>query len=171
MKEDSPGWFSAPRYYTQIDRESADPVTVFEIPDTAEVSSERPGIPFLHLEPGSRLVRVRDVDGRELGVIRSEGMFPRMKYTMRRSGEVVWVLRLRSVVLKRHALEHISGRWSVDTPFFWWQQLTGSCEGAQRLVGKVGPTKRLWLLWVEPGRATKDLMAAVAFLHRNWWRS
>jgi hypothetical protein len=167
----SPTWFSAPRYYTQIGGESADPVTVFEIPDNAEVSSEQPGTPFLHLEPSVRLVRVRDVDGQEQGIIRSDGIVPRTRYVMRRDGAVVWVLRARSFVFKRHALEHRSSEWIFETPFFWWQQLTGSCEGAPRLVGRVGPTKRLWSIWVEPGRDTKDIMAAVAFMHRNWWRS
>ena len=173
MKEqDSPAWFSAPRYYTQVRGGAADPVTVFEIPDNVEVSSEQPGTPILHLEPGSRLVRVTDVDGQERGIIRSEGILPRTKYAMRRDGAAVWVLRSRSLVLKRHALTHGSAEWIFDTPFFWWQQLAGTCDGAQRLGGSLlAPTKRLWFLWVEPGRDTHDLLAAVAFMHRNWWRS
>jgi len=168
--DQSPAWFNAPRYYSQIDG-AVGPVTVFEIPDSLEVSSKEPGKVFLWLEPSSRVVRVRDVEGQERGIIRSEGMIPRTKYVLRRDGEVVWTLRARSVVLKRHALEHDHAHWIFDTPFFWWQDLAGQCEGSRRLVGKVGPTKRLWFVWVEPGKDDKDLMAAVAFMHRNWWRS
>ena len=62
-------WFDRPRYYTQVTGESADPVTVFGIPEDIEVSSEQPGTPVLRLEPGSRLVRVRDAVGMERGII------------------------------------------------------------------------------------------------------
>src|SRR5262245_44632041 len=99
-------WLNRPRYYTQVTSDAADPVTVFEIPDNVEVSSEQPGTPVLHLEPGSQFVRVRDADAEERGVICSEGIFPRTRYVMRRDGETVWVLSLRSLVLKRHLLTH-----------------------------------------------------------------
>lgn len=35
--------------------------------------------------------------------------------------------------------------WTFDTPFYWWQHLTGSLTGAPRLIGHVGPSKRIWL--------------------------
>jgi hypothetical protein len=34
----------------------------------------------------------------------------------------------------------------------------------------MGPVKRYWFLWVDPGRDDNDLLAALAFMHRRWWR-
>ena len=161
----------ARRYYSTIGGESADPVSVFTAADGEEVSSATPGTPCLHLEPRFRLVRVLDADGREEGVIRSEGIVPGVRYVMRRNGYLVWVFSVRSIVRKRHTLEPADGEtWTFDTPFFWWQHLTGTACGVPKLVGYVGPTKRVWLMWIEPGRDTHDLLAAVAFMHRKWWR-
>ena len=89
---------------------------------------------------------------------------------MHRNGELVWMLSVRSVVRKRHRLELPNGdSWTFDTPFFWWQNLTGTTSGALRLLGGNGPTMRIWLIWIEPGRDTFDLLAAIAFLHRQYW--
>jgi hypothetical protein len=64
-----PAWLKdGSRYYTQIGGEAADPVTVFDVADNEEASSEKPGTACLYLEPHFRLVRVRDVDGREQGI-------------------------------------------------------------------------------------------------------
>ena len=167
-----PGWLNDARwYYSEIGRAAADPVTVFSAVGRAEVSSANPGTPFLHLEPRFRLVRVLDADGREEGIIRSDGMVPGVRYVMRRNGNPVWRLSVRSIVRKRHALKPASGEtWRFDTPFFWWQHLTGTAGGVPKLLGRVGPTKKLWFIWVEPGRDTYDMLAAVAFMHRKWWR-
>jgi hypothetical protein len=88
---------------------------------------------------------------------------------MRRDGELVWRLSVRSVVRKHPALELADGgSWTFDTPFFWWQHLTGTALGAPRLLGSY-PTTRLWLMWVQPGWDKFDLLAGVAFLHRQRW--
>jgi hypothetical protein len=111
-------------------------------------------------------------DGCEEGIIESEGIVPGGRYLMRRNGNPVWTLSAKSFVRKRHTLELTGGEtWTFDTPFFWWQQLTGTACGVPKLLGYVGPTKRLWLIRVEPSRDTHDLLAAVAFMHRKWWRS
>jgi hypothetical protein len=164
-------WLSSGhRYYSQIGPESADPVTVFSA-GHEEVSSERPGTPCVYLQPGPRFVRVLDGDKNNRGMIRSEGLRALGRYVMRRDAEVVWVLTVRSVVRKRHTLCPVVGDdWTFDTPFFWWQQPAGSVSGSPRLIGRVGPTKRLWFMMIEPGRDTPDVLAAVAFVHRKWWR-
>jgi hypothetical protein len=91
---------------------------------------------------------------------------------MRQNGELVWVFSVRSIVRNRHALELANGdSWTFDTPFFWWQNLTGTAFGAPRLLGGLFvPTKRVWAMWIDPGRDTFDLLAAVAFMHRQYWR-
>jgi hypothetical protein len=75
------------------------------------------------------------------------------------------------VVRNRHRLRLTDGEtWTFDTPFYWWQHLTGSVARSRTLMGHIGPSKRIWLFGVEPGRVTDDVLAAVALLHRNWWR-
>ena len=120
---DGPTWLrSGHRYYSQIGPESTDPVTVFSAGDE-DVSSEKPGTPCVHLEPGFRVVRVLEADRQERGVIRAEGLLSLGRYVMRQGGEVVWVLSVRSVVRKHHALCPVVGdQWTFATPFFWWQQ-------------------------------------------------
>jgi hypothetical protein len=114
-------------------------------------------------------MRVLDAGGREEGVIRSEGFLPGTRYAMRRGGELAWTLSVRSIVRNRHAFEPAHGdSWTLHTPFFGCD-LKGTVLGAPGLVGTVGPVLWVWLVWIEPGRVTIDLLAAVAFLHRQWF--
>ena len=168
-----PAWMNEARwYYSLIGGESAQPVSVFDASDCDEVSSESPGTLCLHLEPRFRhspRLRVLDAGGREEGIIRSEGIVPGVRYVMRRSGNPVWTLSVRSFVRKRHTLVMADGdKWTFDTPFFWWQHLTGSSSCVPRLLGGVGPQVNIWLVWIEPGKDTHDLLAAMAFMHRQW---
>jgi hypothetical protein len=94
-----------------------------------------------------------------------------IRYVMRRDENPVWTLSIRSLVRKRHRLRFTdAGTWTFDTPFYSWQQFSGSLAGAPKLVGHVGPSKQIWLFGVEPNCETNDLLAAVALMHRNWWR-
>jgi hypothetical protein len=176
MKESRlPAWSDDARwYYSQFGPESALPVSVFDATGLDEVNSESPGTLCLRLEPRSHFsprARVLDASGREGGIIRSEGLVPGVRYAMRRSGELVWRLSVRSIVRKHHALELANGEsWTFDTPFFWWQHLTGAALGAPRLFGGIGPLWWIWTMYIEPGRDSFELLAAVAFLHRQWAR-
>jgi hypothetical protein len=170
-----PDWLDDARwYYSMIGEESAQPVSVFSSEDD-KVSSESPGTLCLRLEPRFRYssrLRVLDAGGREQGIIRSDGLVPFARYAMRRNREMVWKLSVRSIVRKRHALELANGdSWTFDTPFFWWQNLTGTACGAPRLFGHVASVMWIWLMWIEPGRDTFDVLAAVAFMHRQWFHS
>ena len=113
---------------------------------------------------------VFDALGREAGIVRSEGLVPGLRYSMRRNGELVWTLSVRSIVRKRRALELANGdSWTFNTPFFWWQwHLTGTAprpEAAGRHRSDDGALGHV----VAPGKDTFDVLAAVAFLHRQWW--
>ncbi|MGO9471312.1 MAG: hypothetical protein ACLQVF_45050 [Isosphaeraceae bacterium] len=170
-----PAWLDHARsYYSEIGgEESGDPVSVFDVSDTAEDSSDSPGTLCLRLEPqfpSLMRMRVLDAGGREQGVIRSEGLVPGVRYAMRRDGKLVWKLSVRSILRNRHTLELANGdSWRFDTPFFWWQNLTGTASGAPRLLGGlVVPTTMIWGMWIEPGRESRDLLAAVAYMHRQY---
>lgn len=170
----APAWLGdARQYYSEIGEKWTDPVGVFIPPDSDEVTSESPGTLCLRLEPQSRSsprVWVLDASGREVGIVEPEGFLPRTRYAMRQGRELVWMLSVRSVMRNRHALELADGdSWGFETPFFWWQHLTGTAFGARRLLGFVGPTKRYWLMQIEAGRDTFNVLTAVAFMHRQWW--
>ena len=170
-----PAWLDeARRYYSEIGGESTEPVSVFDASGREEVSSESPGTLCLRLEPRFRtspLVRVLDADGRDEGIIRAEGLVPGVRYAMRRNSELVWTLSVRSIV--RRAPRSATGEWrfvdvrhaillvaELDRHRFWRPRLKG---------GLVVPTKRVWAMYIEPGRDSFDLLAAIAFLHRQWW--
>ena len=110
-----------------------------------------------------------DAGGRVEGTIDREGLVPGVRYAMRRDGQLVWMLSVQSLVRKRHALELAHGDpWTFQTPFFWWQHLTGTALGVPRLLGGLGPGGWIWTMAIEPGRDTIELLAAVAFMHRQW---
>lgn len=171
MKPDPPAWLSDARvFYSRIEEGSKYPVSVF-IPPDGEVSARNPGTLRLRLQPSGRSLKVLDHQGSDEGVIRDEGLVRGIRYVMRRDENPVWMLSIRSVARKRHRLRLTDGEtWTFDTPFYWWQRLTGTRAGAPGLIGHVGPSKRVWIFRIEPGRETDDVLAAVALMHRNWWR-
>jgi hypothetical protein len=166
-------WDEARRFYSWIEAGLA-PVSVFDATGCEEVTSESPGTLCLRLEPRFRYsprLRILDAGGREEGIIDSGGMVPGVRYVMRRNGQLVWTLSVRSLVRKRHVLELAHGdTWTFDTPFFWWQHLTGSALGVPRLLGGLGTGGWIWIMAIERGRDTIELLAAVAFMHRQWSR-
>ncbi len=167
---ESPAWANdAEVYYSRIEMGRGDSVRVMKWPETGVPSEENPGKPYLRLAASFRQVRVLAANDTEHGVIRPRA--PGFGYAMRRSGELVWVLSNRSLVLRRHALSFASdGQWDVRTPFYWWLNVVCSENGALHVLGRVGPTKRFWQLWIQPGYDRVDVLAALAFLHRRWWR-
>jgi hypothetical protein len=171
MNSSQPAWFAEARpFYSKIEFTRGDPVSVFEPLDDV-VTDENPGTLCLRLQPDGPSLKVINAKGATEGIISAEGPIPGIRYVMRRSETIVWTLAVRSLLLKRHSLEQTLGdAWTFDTPFFWWQHLTGRVGAAPALVGHVGPRKRFWLVGIEPARDTNDLRAAVALMHRNWWR-
>ncbi len=171
MSEVLPMWMNdARQYYSQILPESRDSLTVFAFAKDQDVSSAAPGTPRLHLQRESPGMRVRTADGQDVGTVRFT--IPGVKYVMWRGDEVVWTLSVRSWLRKHWSLE-IAGSesWSFDTPFFWWQHLRGRTGDTPKLLGRVGPRKFLWFMWVQPGADTDDLLAALGVMHRAWWHS
>jgi len=165
-----PVWASeAEAYYSRVQDDAGHAVSVMKYPEAGDVSDANPGTLCLRLAASFRKVRVVDACGTEHGVIRPRG--PGFGYAMRRSGELMWTLSNRSLVLRRHALRFANdGQWDVRTPFYWWLNVVCSEQGVTHALGRVGPVKRLWQLWVRPGDDRVDVLAALAFLHRRWWR-
>jgi hypothetical protein len=138
-------------------------------PSEGDASDANPGELCLRLVAGFREIRVVDARGAEHGLVRP--LAPGLGWEMRRAEQTIWSVRSRSVVLRRHALEFPGiGSWDVRTPFFWWMNIWCRQDDATKVLGQVGPRKWLWFLWVAPGTDTIDVLSAVAFLHRRWWR-
>ncbi len=162
---DIPDWMDrAARYYSMIEDDRRDSVRLM-----GDATEKTPGTLRLRLVAAFRRVRVLDAAGQEIGLIRPRP--PGLGFTMRRGGSSVWTVSSRSLVMRRHALTFSNGdRWNVHTPFYWWRNIVAEHGGATHVLGQVGHIKRFWLLWVEPGRDDHDLLAALAFMHRRWWR-
>ena len=146
---------------------------MFAVDDAPEVNEQAPGRLCLRLEPQRRVLRVVTPDGGVLGTIHHEGILPYRRKVMRNASGTVWTLTVRSLVRNRHRLQIGDGETLiVETPFYWWQPLTAGPRFDRKpgLVGMVGPTKAFWKMWIEPGRDRLDLLAAMACLHRQWWR-
>jgi hypothetical protein len=166
----TPDWIEdARRYYSRIEVDRRDSVQVLTLPEEGDVSDKNPGALCMRLAVEGRDVRVLDAAGHEEGLIRSQG--PGLGYSMRRDDLSVWAVSTRSIFMRHHDLRFSDGRtWHVSTPFFWWMNIVCTEDGAPRALGQVGPRKWLWFLWIEPGRDHRDVLSALAFMHRRWWR-
>ena len=173
MQDEQPAWLQSWRfYYSRIQGGRRDPVAIFAGDGSSELSERNPGRLVIRLEPQAPGLRVLAANSQTLGSIQHEGVFPFRRSVMVKEGALVWTLSVRSLVGKRYVLQLADGdRWTFDTPFFWWQRLAGSVRHAPAVVGEVGPTKQFWMLWIQPGKDSIELLAAIARMHRQWWRS
>jgi hypothetical protein len=157
-------------YYSRIDDRPRRIVSMFAAVDGQTVSDDQSGTEVLTLEPRLRSARLFDAEDNDRGTISAEGLVPG-RFVLRRDGVVVWTLQVRSLVRRRHRLEMAGGdAWMFDTPFFWWQHLSGSIAGIPTLLGGIGPSTRYWGFRVARHHETLDVIAAVAFMHWKWWR-
>ncbi len=105
-----------------------------------------------------------------LGRIQGEGV-PGFGYSMRRDGQLVWALSVRSIIRTHHRVTFADGmQWHFETPLFTWMNVRGLVGGEERLLGNYRWTKRWWSLWIEPESEAPELLAAVAFMHLQWVR-
>ncbi len=117
-------------------------------------------------------MRVLDGDGGEHGIIDREGPVPWFSYATYRGDSRLWKLSVRSIFRHRYELTPAHGDpWRFATPWFTRYTVIGSARGATRLAGAVGPSLHYGLLPIEPGWDAFLVLAAVAFLHRQWFHS
>jgi hypothetical protein len=101
------------------------------------------------LRTKGRTTRIFD-DRRDCDSIRSEGLVPGVRFVMRRNDAPKWAVTVRSFARKRHQLNIVdSDLWTFDTPFFWWQHLSGKVGGEEGLAGGLGASTRNWGFVVE----------------------
>jgi len=166
-----PSWWNrGTQYYSIVRFDRRDSVEVYLPPSGGQLTNDSPGSLRLHLEASSKAMQVLDGGEQELGHI--DVNVPKLVYTMRCEERFIWKLSVRSLVLRRHTVQFAAdGRWLFYTPFFWWQSVLGVENDGPKVIGRVGPTKRIWLFRVAPESDQVPLLSLVAMLHRNWWRS
>ena len=172
-----PAWLDEARpYYSRVGTAPALPVSVYDATGLDTFSEESPGRFCLRLEARSYWsprVNVLDAGGEALGAIRPTGLVPGRGYAMSRGDDPVWTMAVRNLVRTRHSLVTAGGdRWTIVTPFFARLDIVGGRDGVPGLLGRIHSNWwGIWLWKIEPGRDTSDLLAALAFLHRQYGRS
>jgi hypothetical protein len=156
-------WIAHAREYcSRIDRGSATNVRVFRRSETT---------PCLVLKRESaRAISVFDRVDHQTGLIRTERRFLLPKYALYQDSTTVWTLSVRSIFSNRHTLEVAKDTtWNVRTPFFS-TRLEGDAEDGSRVLGRMGQrvSEVRWL--IEPDRDSEPFLAALAFMHRQWYR-
>ncbi len=105
----------------------------------------------------------------ELVVRRSS--FVRSTFKIMEAGNTVGSIRRRSPLRIRYAIE-IPGAESLTfrLPLFTLRFWGGTNKVADIWV-LVGPSKRQWRVLIRPGLDSRKLIAAIAFIHNEWWNS
>jgi hypothetical protein len=110
------------------------------------------------------------VDQEERGVLRirrASRLPPR--FSILQNGEVVGTIGLRSFLRNKYSIVLTDGpTWTFRMPLFRIY-FHGESSSDSRLWIQVGPGKTQWNLLAQAGADDVRLLAALAFIHREWW--
>jgi hypothetical protein len=101
-------------------------------------------------------------------VIRRISFVPSI-FKIMEAGNPVGTIRMRSFLWMEYAIE-IQGaeslifRLPLFTVRFW-----GRSAGGTVVWALIGPSKMQWNVVIRPGLGSRKLMAALAFIHNEWW--
>ena len=161
------------RFYSIIDWKSPDPGTIFDASTEAElwrytIHSQWPRVFPLSLIFKPDFI-VRSPTGQEAARIHHLGGIP-PRFAIIQSGQTVGKIIYRNVLRTRSTLEFAGGpTWNFRQPLFTIF-FYGDSDAGQQLWIMVGPSKRQWNMLLPPGTEDVYLPAALAFLHREYWR-
>ena len=111
---------------------------------------------------------VTDLEGREVLRVRRTGSFP-LRFEMIENGASVGTIRRRGLLRNRYTLDFLSGpSWTFYLRLFTVHFGGVSTAGEMAWI-LVGPPKVQWNLLFQSGTADVRLLAALAFIHREWW--
>lgn len=85
------------------------------------------------------------------------------------SGKVIGSIRMRSIFRNKYSV-FIDGvnSWTFRMPLYTIRFYGESNDGAEVWV-VLGPSKMVWHVLIKPGVKVWPLLAALAFIHNEWW--
>jgi hypothetical protein len=119
----------------------------------------------------SRFLRVPDfgvyeIDGRERFRIHLEHRLPKARFVMVENGRTIGTIQQRTFLFTKYTLDFVNGpKWTVRIPLFT------VCFRAESNVGAKVKIRLLqhptWLVLIDDNADSPELVAALAFLHRE----
>lgn len=111
---------------------------------------------------------IADPDGKNEIVVRRASFLP-PAFTVMDAGESVGKIRLTSPLRNRYEIllvgsQALTFRMPLFTVRFW-----GGSQSGPEVWVVVGPSKMEWSILVKPGLDDRRLVAALAFIHGEWW--
>ena len=109
-----------------------------------------------------------DTEHREIIRISRERRFP-ARFSIVEKNQTVGHIALSSLLRNSYSVEFSdSPGWLFHLRLFtvWFH---GESSAGKHVWIRMGPTKRQWNLLVEPEADNVHLLAALAFIHREWW--
>lgn len=102
-------------------------------------------------------------------VVRRSCFLPPIFNILNRDGAAVGTIRLTSILRNRYTIAiHGEGTWTFRIVLFS-VRCYAVANGTPVLWIAVGPSKRHWNVLVKPGAREWPLLAAIAFIHTEWW--
>lgn len=109
---------------------------------------------------------VSDKSGKEIFRINCDRRWPLASFTMIEKDAPLCSIRLQSVLRNKYTLHFANGqKWIYHMPLF-----TVIFKGTSEAGGQIHVrlrTHQVWQIWVTPESDTPELIAAIAFLHRE----
>jgi hypothetical protein len=111
---------------------------------------------------------VTDGNGKAELIIRRESLFPSVFHILE-ANKHIGRIRTLSILRNKYMIE-IEGEncWTFQMPLFTARFWGGSHTGAEMWVA-VGPSMMEWNILIKPGVNDRHLLAALAFIHSEWW--
>lgn len=130
---------------------------------TARSSGER-----WRTEKRKRQFAVIDAAGNTILQIRRDKLFPPL-FSLIADDEVIGTMASRPVMRNRYVVTFATGETWAFHPKLFTAYFPGESADGKKLWVTVGPSKREWSLLIQPGADDPRLVAALAFMHREWW--
>ena len=109
-----------------------------------------------------------DADGAAESVIRRVSFLP-SSFEIRDKDTVVGRIRLRSLLRIKYVIEiDQAGSWTFRLPLFT-VRFRGDSQTGTDIWVILGPTKTEWSILIRPGITNRHLVAALAFIHNEWY--
>lgn len=111
---------------------------------------------------------ITDADGQAELVIRRVSFVPSVFHILH-GNHVTGQIRRCSVLRNKYAVDiHGVNSWTFQMPLFTLQ-FYGDSETGTDIWVAVGPSKMDWKILIRPGVSDHQLVAALVFIHTEWW--